>query len=338
MKRVMAAITTAAVLALALLAGNQFANADEGVAAVPEISSVPVPEQSTVAIAEPVSQEPAIETVAAAAAHTFNTDRWGIERIGAAAAWDAAGTFGPVLVAVLDTGIAGNAPFASRVVGSIDLSGEGTVEDLHGHGTHMAGTIAAIAPNAELLNVKVADKRGRCDTAVVARGIRWAADRGALVINVSLEMAPSAELEAAVRHAWQRGAVVVVSAGNSGSDAPAYPAAYPDALAVAGTNQSDGLAVLSNHGDWVDIAAPGHKIYAERPGAEFGYETGTSPAASHVSGVAALLFGAAVDQSGDGLLNDEVRGAIESTAWPLAAAGTGAGLVNAQAAVLALGI
>ena len=259
--------------------------------------------------------------------------RWGIERIAVPAAWSIGGSFAPVLVAVLDTGIASDAPFAHRVVANIDFSGEGTTEDGHGHGTHMAGTIVAIAPNANLLNVKVADKRGRCETADVARALRWAADSGAQIINVSLEVAPSEELGRAVEYAWERGALVVAAAGNSGSTAPAFPAAYPLALAVAGTNQSDGLAVLSNHGGWVDIAAPGHKVHAELPGGEFGYETGTSPAAAHVSGVAALLHGIAVDTSGDGALNDEVRTALVATADPLETTGTGSGIVNAAAAI-----
>jgi thermitase len=265
--------------------------------------------------------------------HENATDRWGIERIAVPAAWSIGVSFAPVLVAVLDTGIASDAPFAHRVVSSIDFSGEGSPEDFHGHGTHMAGTIIAIAPNANLLNVKVADKRGRCETVDVARALRWAADSGAQVINVSLEVAHSEELERAVAYAWERGALVVAAAGNSGSTTPAYPAAYDLALAVAGTNQSDGLAVLSNHGEWVDVAAPGYKIRAELPGGGFGYETGTSPAAAHVSGVAALLSGIAVDASGDAALNDEVRVALESTANPLAVAGTGSGLVNALAAV-----
>jgi len=318
-----------------MLAGGMFAGAS--VAAVSDHSVVSSTGGQSGTISEANLDElHTADLEATAAEYDTIAGRWGIERIAVSLAWDAVDGFGPVLVAVLDTGIASDAPFAHRIVGNIDFSGEGNVEDAHGHGTHMAGTIAAIAPNANFLNVKVADKRGRCDTMAVAKAIRWATDNGAQVINVSLEVAPSADLDSAVRYAWEHGAIVVAAAGNSGSSAPTYPAAYPETLAVAGTNQADGLAVLSNHGDWVDIAAPGFKIYAERPGAEFGYETGTSPAAAHVSGVAALLFGIATDTSGDGLLNSEVRDTIESSAQQLTAAGTGSGLVNAQSAVLAL--
>jgi len=264
-------------------------------------------------------------------------ERWGVDRVNAPAAVRSAGSLAPVLVAVVDTGIDESHPaLAGRVVTSIDLTASGTTDDENGHGTHMAGTIAAIAPNAQFLNVKSADSRGRCNTETVAEAIRWAADNGAQVINVSLEVAPSTELQNAISHAWQKGALIIAAAGNSGTTSAAYPAAYTEAIAVAGTNQADGLAILSNHGDWVDLAAPGQKILAELPGGELGYETGTSPAAAHVSGVAALLVSLAEDESGDGLSNDEVREALEDSATPLGIAGTGSGLVDALAAIQGL--
>jgi thermitase len=334
LKRVAAVFSTAGFLAVALFAGNVVDF--NGVAGSESLSI-----QSTVTPEPLTTQETGVMESSTSTAMGSTGEpaalagRWGIERIGVAEAWAAAGEFAPVTVAVLDTGISTDAPFADRITGNIDFTGEG-LQDEHGHGTHMAGTIAAIAPNARILNIKVADSRGRCETRDVAAGIRWAIGRGAQVINISLEVAPSAELEDAVNHAWTRGAVVVVAAGNSGSSTPAYPAAYVEALAVAGSNESDGLAVLSNHGDWVDVTAPGYKIYAEFPGSEFGYETGTSPAASHVSGVAALLYGIADDASANGLLNDEVRNAIQSTAQPLATGGTGSGLVDAAAALASM--
>lgn len=260
-------------------------------------------------------------------------ERWGLERIDVTDAWDAAGTFAPVLVAVLDTGVDPAAACADRVKASIDFTGEGCAYDEHGHGTHMMDTIASIAPNASFINLKVADKRGRCNSATVAKAIRWAVDRGAEVINVSLEVADSAELRAAVEHAWDNGVVVVAAAGNSGSSEPAFPAYYEQSIAVAGSNQDDCLAVLSNHGEWVDIAAPGFKVYAQTLGGAFDLETGTSPAAAHVSGVAALLCGVAVDVDGDGMVNDEVREALEISASPMTVSGTGCGIVNALLAV-----
>ncbi|MFW6056139.1 MAG: S8 family serine peptidase [Chloroflexota bacterium] len=260
-------------------------------------------------------------------------ERWGMERIDVTGAWDTAGTFAPVLVAVLDTGIDPAATYAHRTTASMGFNGEGYTTDEHGHGTHMADTIAHIAPNANLLNLKVADKRGRTDSLTVAQAVRWAADHGADVINISLEVAASPELQSAVQHAWDKGTVVVSAAGNSGSTEPAYPAAYDEAIAVAGTNEQDGLAVLSNHGEWVDIAAPGFKIYAEALGGDYDLETGTSPAAAHVSGVAALLYGIANDTNDNGLVNDEVREALELSATALSVSGTGSGVVDAREAV-----
>jgi thermitase len=335
-KRLVAILSAAGLIAAALFVGSSLSGMPEQRGH--QAQSVVMASDTPTAVESAADSAPPGPAGVSASVddHDNVTGRWGIERIAVPAAWHTGDSFAPVLVAVLDTGIASDAPFAHRIVASMDFGGEGTTEDTHGHGTHMAGTIAAIAPNANLLNVKVADGRGRCETDDVARALRWAADSGAQIINVSLEVAPSDELEQAVDYALERGALVVAAAGNGGSTAPAYPAAYVSALAVAGTNESDGLAVLSNHGQWVDIAAPGFKIYAEQPGGEFGYETGTSPAAAHVSGVAALLCGLVTDTSGNGAINDEVRSALLATAQPLTIAGAGSGIVDASAAVRTL--
>ena len=336
MKRLLAVLSAAGILTVALFAGGT--SADASIPDIPVASTVSAVDEQPVPVIK--TETPRLASVtgitATATEREALSERWGVERIAVSVAWDTVGAFGPALVAVLDTGIASDALFYHRVVASIDFTGEGSTEDAHGHGTHMAGTIAAIAPNASFLNVKVADKRGRCDAATVARAVRWAADHGAQVINISLEVAASPDLESAIDYAWQQGAVVIAAAGNSGNSTPAYPAAYPEAIAVAGTNQSDGLAVLSNHGDWVDIAAPGYKIYSDLPGGAYGLETGTSPAAAHVSGVAALLCGIAEDTSDNGFINDEVRYALESGASPLAVDGTGSGIVNALSAMKTL--
>jgi len=93
------------------------------------------------------------------------------------------------------------------------------------------------------------------------------------------------------------------------------------------------LALLSSHGDWVDVAAPGFNIYSELPDDQHGYKTGTSAAAAHVSGVAALVFSVAEDTNGNGVVNDEVRWAIEDSCTPIAIDGVGQGLVDAYQAV-----
>ena len=265
----------------------------------------------------------------------YLTERWGVSRIEAPQAWELTRGDPSVVVAVLDTGICtANPELAERVVVEVNFTDSPTCDDLYGHGTHIAGTIAAVAPDARLMNVKVADDMGRCEPSVVARGIVWAVDHGASVINISLGMRPSSDLEDAVEYAWSRGTIIIAAAGNQGSPGPVYPAYYVNCLAVAGTNRSDSLALLSGHGYWVDVAAPGFNIYSELPQNQYGYKTGTSTAVAHVSGVAALVFSVASDSSsGSGAINYEVREAILSSCSPIGADGVGNGLVNAFEAV-----
>lgn len=264
----------------------------------------------------------------------YLAQRWGLSKIQAAQAWSIARGGQPIVVAVLDTGIdKGNRELASKVVAQVNLTESPTSDDLYGHGTHMAGIIAAIAPGCQLMNVKVADDTGRCEASAVARGIVWAVNHGAEVINMSLCVESSPDLEEAVSYAWSQGALVVAAAGNEGRSTPSYPAYYSHCLAVAAISEDDSLAVLSNHGEWVDVAAPGSEIYSTLPDNQFGYRTGTSPAASHVSGVAALVFTVAEDSSGNGLINDEVRRAIENSCSPVGVGGVGKGCVDAFEAV-----
>ena len=264
----------------------------------------------------------------------YLADRWGIGKIEAPRAWETTTGDQSVIVAVLDTGIdKDNQDLGDRVVAEVNLSNSPTSDDLYGHGTHMAGTIAAVAPGCRLMNVKVADDTGKCEPSVVATGIVWAVDHGAKVINLSLAMGQSADLEEAVNYAWNRGAILVAAAGNKGTSKPSYPAYYENCLAVAGTNENNSLALLSSYGDWVDVAAPGFNIYSELPGNQYGYKTGTSSAGAHVSGVAALVFSITEDTNGDGLSNDEVRWAIESSCTPIAVDSVGKGLVDAYRAV-----
>jgi len=261
-------------------------------------------------------------------------ERWGVSRIEAPQAWQITRGDQSIIVAVLDTGInKDNQDLADRVVAEVNFTNSPTSDDLYGHGTHMAGTIAAIAPECQLMNVKVADDRGKCEPSVVARGIIWAVDHGARVINLSLSMKASPDLEEAVNYAWSQGAILITAAGNRGGSEPSYPAYYVNCLAVAGTNKNNSLALLSSHGDWVDVAAPGFNIYSELPQNQYGYKTGTSAAGAHVSGVAALVFSVAEDSNGNSAVNDEVRWAIENSCTPIPGDGVGQGLVNAFQAV-----
>jgi len=265
---------------------------------------------------------------------SYLTERWGVSKIEAPQAWQITRGDQSIIVAVLDTGIdKDNLDLADRVMAEVNFTHSPTNNDLYGHGTHMAGTIAAIAPECRLMNVKVADDAGRCKPSVVARGIIWAVDHGAKVINISLSMIASSNLVEAVNYAWSQGAILIAAAGNKGGSEPSYPAYYVNCLAVAGTNENNSLALLSSYGDWVDVSAPGFNIYSELPQNQYGYKTGTSAAGAHVSGVAALVFSVAEDSNGNGAVNDEVRWAIENSCTPIAGDGVGQGLVNAFQAV-----
>ena len=224
------------------------------------------------------------------------------------------------VVAILDTGIdQDHEELCGLIIAEANLTESLTPDDIHGHGTHVAGIIAAkdselgVASGCSLLNVKVADDTGRCQATALAEGIIWAVDNGAWIINISIEISqPSPNLEKAIDYAWSHGSLIIAAAGNSGTSSPVYPAYYENCLAVAATNQDGKLAPLSNHGDWVDVLAPGFDIYSTLPDNEYGYKSGTSFACAYVSGMAALLFDLVTDANGNGSLNDEVRAIIES--------------------------
>lgn len=280
------------------------------------------------------------------AGDSSSPEQWGLSVIMAPEAWQFTSGGSGVLVAVLDTGIdRSHKDLAGKMVASINLTPSPTAGDLFGHGTHVAGIIAAaddgdgitgLAYDCSLMNVKVAGDGGSCDPAVVARGIRWAVDNGASVINLSLTVAePSSTLEDAVDYAWDKGAIVVAAAGNSLGSAPVYPAAYSNVIAVAATDREDRLPCWSSHGSWVSLGAPGAGIYSTLPGDSYGYKSGTSEAAALVSGEAALLFTVVTDTNGNGCLNDEVRSRIEASCDEVGANGLGKGRINVLRAATA---
>ncbi len=175
------------------------------------------------------------------------------------------------------------------------------VQDDYGHGTHVAGIavaaanngvgITGIAPGARVMPIKVLDQYGTGWYSDIAAGILYAADNGARVINLSLGgVSDSQTLREAVDYARSRGVLVVAATGNSGGGV-LYPAAYGPVLAVAATDLNDQRASFSNFGPQVDLAAPGVNIYSTWPWVT-GYftESGTSMAAPHVSGAAALIW------------------------------------------------
>ena len=293
---------------------------------------------------EPVSITPSI-----APNDSYFDKQWALAKIQAPEAWQVISGSQDVLIAILDTGIdQSHEDLEGKVVAEVNFTDSPTADDIHGHGTHIAGIIAAnsnngigiagVAPDAQLMNVKVADDKGKCQPSVVTQGIIWAVNNGASVINISIEIREaSPELEDAINYAWSQGVIIIAAAGNDGSQSPIYPAYYENSIAVAATRQNDTLAPLSNYGDWVNIAAPGFNIYSTLPDDGYGYKTGTSFAAPYVSGLAALLFSVVTDANNDGRLNDEVRAVIEAGGQELNIYGVGCGRINAVNSLAEIG-
>jgi type VII secretion-associated serine protease mycosin len=214
-----------------------------------------------------------------------------------------------VTVAVIDSGVSAHHPALENQVSPgrdfLDPRSDGRC-DQYGHGTVVAGIIAGrltaasgfhgIAPAAKILPIRVLrDERESFDPDDpnrIAEAIRWAADQGVKVINLSLATIQTPALDAAVQHAVARDVVLVAAAGNQGQEDSPYPAAYPEVIAVAGVDESGARVSTSNTGAYVDIAAPGADIQGPAPTGG-GYVTapggGTSYAAAYVSGVVALI-------------------------------------------------
>ncbi len=261
--------------------------------------------------------------------------QWNLEMIHMKEAWDKS-QGDQVTVAVLDTGIAYEDAGEYRLVpdlkgarfaGGYDfVNKDEHPNDDHGHGTHVAGTIAQVTNNREgvagiafkaaLMPLKVLDQNGSGTSADIADAIRWAADHGAKVLNLSLGGgAHSDVMEAAVAYARKKGAVVVCAAGNGGRGRVEYPAAYPGAIAVSAVGPSGELAGYSSWGKELDIAAPGgdkrlrgreedgilqNTIDPRDPSRSvYAFFNGTSMATPHVAGVAALLFAAGAGSPDD---------------------------------------
>jgi subtilisin family serine protease len=278
-----------------------------------------------------------------------------------------------VTVAVVDSGTRLDHPdiapnvwtnFAEVPANGVDDDHNGFVDDVHGvdltttapqqdisdgngHGTHVAGIIAAaangrgvvgVAPRARIMTVKVLDAQGAGTTGAVADGIRYAVANGARVINLSLKSeAPDPRVGEAIAAALTARALVVVAAGNDGADidrAPSYPASIPapNLLAVAATTPAEGrgLAGFSNYGVLsVQLAAPGQEILSTANDGGYAVESGTSMAAPMTSGVAALMASANPRLGGVELRSLLLQSAARS---PLPVA---AGYVDALRAVLA---
>lgn len=281
---------------------------------------------------------------------------WGVDRIDADRAWATTRGSG-VRVAIIDTGIDTAHPdLAANIVGGYSAVGYTTsYKDDNGHGTHVAGTVGAIdnlvgvigaAPRVSLLGVKVLDSAGSGWVSDIIEGLDWAVANGARVVNMSLSGSTYVSaFQAAIDRANEAGVVVVAAAGNTGG-AVGYPAAYNGVIAVSATDAYDVIASFSSRGPEVDLAAPGVTIrstyWSATRGSTYADLSGTSMAAPHVSGAAALVLSTPVggwDADADGAWDPvEVEGKLEATARDLGTIGFdtlyGAGLVDAYRAVL----
>jgi thermitase len=235
----------------------------------------------------------------------FYPQQWALDAIGAPAAWSAInGSLMPVTVAVIDTGICADLPdLAGRVLPGWDyVDDDNDPRDEFGHGCGVASIIAAniddgvgmagIAPNARILPLRVLNAAGIGSYSDVAAAIVRAADEGAQVINLSLGGSqPSLVLELAVNYATGRGAIVIAAAGNTGRPGVLYPAAYANAIAVASVDAALQPSGFNATGPEVAAFAPGQSVLALRPDGTYASMSGTSFAAPHASGAAALLLG-----------------------------------------------
>lgn len=299
----------------------------------------------------------------------FESYQWNLPRINAPRAWDVTVGSASVVVAVIDTGLDLSHPdrpanlrlgcdyvqwrLAQRVGPCPSVS-----SDLHGHGTHVAGIVAArqnneldisgVAPGVTVLVIRTGDTTGASYGSDVATAIREAVDAGARVINLSLG-GPSSSLtqRSAINYALARGVVVVASSGNEyeSGNLPSYPAAYPGVIAVGATTYEDQHAPYSSTGSHLSLVAPGGSgtgttvagwivsLYPLALG-RLGAVAGTSQAAPQVAGATALVLSARPSLSGS-----DVASVLRSTARRLGGSAPnptyGYGMVDIYAAVAA---
>lgn len=238
-------------------------------------------------------------------------------------AWDVT-KGGGVKVGIIDTGIDMTHPdLANKIMETTVLSTSG-IDDKFGHGTHVAGILAAntnnsqgiagVCPDCQLYIAKALDDQGDGDMAMIAQGITWAVDKSVKVINISSGSPNNTQtIVDAVKYAQDKGVVVVAAAGNNGDNKKFYPAAIAGVVSVAATDNNDKLANFSSYGSWVQIAAPGFAIYSTLPHSlipglkakypnvtqSYGALHGSSMSAPFVSGVAALIFSTSFGSSAD---------------------------------------
>jgi thermitase len=269
----------------------------------------------------------------------YLSTQWSVTKTHAEHAWDVSTGSSQVVVGILDTGIDPSQPdLRGKLVAGYDyVNNDQDPNDDNGHGTAVAGVVAASSDNGigvagycwacRLMPVKVLGADGTGFASGLAQGIVWATDHGARVINASLgSPVNDLTLTAAAQYAWLHGVLVVAAAGNESSPSPDYPAVLPDVLSVSASDQNDRLYGFSNSG--ARVAAPGENSTTGLGGTYVSF-LGTSSAAPVVSGIAALEFSLVPSAT-----PAQVEQAIEASGVPIP--GVASGRVDAYASLRTL--
>jgi type VII secretion-associated serine protease mycosin len=284
-------------------------------------------------------------------------NQYALDRINAQTAWQTTTGSSEIIVAVLDTGIDAEHPeLKDRLVDGYDfVNNDSTPEDMVGHGTFVSSIIAAdgnneegitgLAPSVKIMPLKVMDRRGSGSNSAIARAIRYAADNGAKVINLSLGSPySSTSVRNAITYAVDKGVVVVAASGNEARERNPvnYPAAYSNVISVGATGSNNRVASFSTYNQAVDLVAPGVSILGARSGTNtmcrpyngtaYCASSGTSFSAPYVAAAAALVL--SVNPK---LSPAQVQAVLEETATDLGEEGKdvyyGAGLLDVAKAV-----
>jgi thermitase len=324
-----------------------------------KLKVISVPEEAEEQLAAALSKNPIIDyaevnSIASVISTTndpyiVNGSEWHIAKIQANRAWEMTTGSTSTLIAVLDTGIAASHPdLVGKVINGYDyVNNDSNPIDDHGHGTQVAGTIAAWGNNgigvagvsyqSSIISIKVADSSGYSSYSNIAAGIIEAVNKGAKIINISIAGTESSTaLQNAVDEAWGHNVVIIAGAGNAGTEVPMYPAALRNVFAVSATDSSDIKTSWSSYGSYVDISAPGSGIWTTKMDGTYGAVSGTSFSSPVVAGVAALL----VSQNPQ-ITNTEIVDRLAKTADDLGVVGYdikyGYGRVNAYRALTGAG-
>jgi subtilisin family serine protease len=274
---------------------------------------------------------------------------WHLAKIQAEAAWDITTGNTNTVVAVLDSGVnAAHPDLAGKILPGYNfVSSTNDTSDDFGHGTAVAGTVAAagnnnigvagVAYGCILLPVKVVDSSGFAAYSALVQGIHYAVDHGARIINLSIAGdSPSDSLQSAVDYAWSNNVVVVAAAGNNSNSTPQYPAACRHVVAVSATEPDDSLATFSSYGNYISLSAPGDNIWTTMRDLAnpYGSWRGTSFSSPIVAAVAAL-----VSAANPSLSNGQIVSLMENKSDDLGTNGYdtsfGFGRINAFRAVQA---